>query len=96
MYLSNKVTIDRKIEKVIGPHRTCQCVMVRSLFSLLVEATVYYKFNKSMDACILLDVISQLYHAGYIVVAITSDMGSSNMDLWSQLNIGILPKTCYF
>jgi len=33
MYLSNKVAIDRKIEKVIGPHRTCQCVMVRSLFS---------------------------------------------------------------
>jgi len=95
MYLSNKVAIDRKIEKVIGPHRTCQCVMVRSLFSSWKQP-VYYKFDKSMDACTLLDIISQLYHAGYIVVAITSDMGSSNMNLWSQLNIGIPPKTCYF
>lgn len=32
MYLSNKVAVDRKKQQVVGPHKMCQCVMVRSLF----------------------------------------------------------------
>jgi len=33
IYVNNKIAIDRKLEKVIGLHKTCQCVIVRSLFA---------------------------------------------------------------
>lgn len=46
----------------------------------------FYQFNQT---------IHQLYSAGFTVVAITSDMGSGNMSLWSELNIGY-QKDCYF
>lgn len=44
----------------------------------------------------LLHVISEIYNIGYTVVAVTSDMGSGNMRLWSELEIGIAPTKCYF
>jgi len=74
IYINNKVVIDRKIEKVIGPHRTCQCVIVRSLFASWKQP-IYYQYDEAMDAKTLNNIISQLYDAGYTVVAITSDMG---------------------
>ncbi|XP_039307045.1 uncharacterized protein LOC105198981 isoform X1 [Solenopsis invicta] len=95
VYLSNKVGIDRKIQKVIGPHKTCQCVMVRSLFANWKQP-IYYDYDKAMKKDTLETIISQLYHVGYTVVAIACDMGSSNMALWSELNIEVPPKNCHF
>lgn len=49
-----------------------------------------------MTKSTLLHVISEIYNIGYTVVAVTSDMGSGNMGLWSEMGIGIAPKKCYF
>lgn len=95
VYLSNEIAINRKYEQVIGPHKTCQCVMVRSLFSNWKQP-VYFNFDEPMTESTLLHVISEMYNIGYTVIAVTSDMGSSNMGLWSEIGIGIPPKQCYF
>lgn len=95
IYINDKIAIDRKLEKVIGPHKTCQCVMVRSLFASWKQL-VYYEFDKTMDATTLNNIILKLHDAGYIVVAITSDLGPGNLKLWSQLEIGMHPQKSYF
>lgn len=69
--------------------------MIRSLFSNWRQP-VYYNFDEPMTRNTLLHVISEIYNIGYTVVAVTSDMGSGNMRLWSELEIGIAPKKCYF
>lgn len=42
-----------------------------------------------MSPDILLTVIHNLYLSNYIVVAVTCDMGPTNIKLWNKLNIGI-------
>lgn len=44
---------------------------------------------------ILEDIISELFRANFTVVAISSDMGSENIALWSKLNVGH-DKNCSF
>jgi len=80
VYLCNKIAIDCKYEQVIGSHKTCQCIMVRSLFSNWKQP-MYYNFDESMTKSTLLQVISEVYNVGYTIVAVTSDMGSGNIGL---------------
>lgn len=42
---------------------------------------------------ILLNIIKALYEIEYTVMAITSDMGATNMALWKKLNIGIMTES---
>lgn len=56
---------------------------------------VYYNFDQAMTQKILNTIISNLHEAGFIVVAITCDMGSRNMGLMSDLKVGY-DKECYF
>lgn len=69
--------------------------MVRSLFSSWKQP-IYYQYDKSMNVSTLFEIISKLHDTGYTVIAITSDMGSRNMKLWSELEIGMHPKKYYF
>lgn len=46
-----------------------------------------------MTTSILFSIIKALYEIGYIVVAITNDMGSTNMTLWKEINVGIEMST---
>lgn len=75
-------------EKVYGSHKTCLFIMARVLFKKWRQP-VYCNFDVSMSRNILFTVIQDLYEIGYIVVAVTCDMGSSNMKLWKDLNIGV-------
>lgn len=47
-----------------------------------------------MTEVILNNIISQLYESHFTVVAVTSDMGTGNISLWKQLNVG--HETCCF
>lgn len=95
IYLSNRIAIDRKMQQVVGPHKTCQCVMVRSLFSNWKQPVCYY-YDQSMTKSILYDIIARLHAVDYIVVAVTSDMGPDNMALWHELKIGVPPNKSFF
>lgn len=88
IYISNKVDLDRKEQKIYGPHKTCQFLMARSLFSTWKQP-IYYDFDQPMSKAILFTMLQMLYQIGYIVVAITYDMDSTNLKLWNELNVGI-------
>lgn len=94
IYISNKICIDPKEEKVISPHKSCQVVIVRGLFSAWKQP-VFYSFDAPMTKKILFGIIADLHDANYKVVSIVSDMGIGNQKLWSELNVAY-NKNCFF
>lgn len=95
IYILNQISINRKEEEVVWPHKTTQVMMARGLFSKWKQP-VYYKFDTPVTNKVLNDVITKLFKCGYTVVA-TSDLGSSNQKLWKSLNIGTDKKQkCFF
>jgi len=84
MHLSN---IDVKLQKIVSPNQICQVVMIRGLCNPWKQL-VFYNFDMAMNKDILMNIIDELYEAGFMVVAITSDMGL-NMTIWKNLNIGL-------
>jgi len=94
IYLNNKIAIERETQQVVGPHKTCQCVMVRSLFSNWKQP-VYYCYDTATKETIF-NIIACLYNVEYTVVAVVSDMSPGNMALWAELEIGIAPKNSFF
>lgn len=87
LYISNKLDIDRKQQKIYGPHKTCQFIMSRGLFKDWKQP-IFYNFDTVMNMEILFSVIKLLYNIGYIVIAVTCDMSSTNMKLWKELQVG--------
>lgn len=68
IYLNNKIAIERETQQVVGPHKTCQCVMVRSLFSNWKQP-VYYCYDTAMTKETIFNIIACLYNVEYTVVA---------------------------
>lgn len=73
------------MELVLEPHKTVQVMIVRGLVSNWKQP-VYYSYDSPMKE-VLHNVISILYDSGYNVVAMTSDMGSTNIALWKTLGV---------
>lgn len=88
IYISNKLDLERREQKIYGPCKTCQFVMARELFKKWKQP-VYYNYDEPMFREILFAALQRLYRVGYIVIAITCDMSPTNMKLWRDLNIGI-------
>lgn len=93
VYVSNKVDIDRREQKVYGPHKTYQFIMARGLFKKWRQP-VFYNYDTAMTREILLSVIQHLYNIGYIVIAVTCDMGPTNLKVWKELLIGVDNNDC--
>lgn len=88
VYISNKVDLERREQKIYGPHRTSQVVMARGLIGNWRQP-IYYDFDQPMTTEILFEIMTQLQETGYTVVAVTSDLGSTNTRLWKSMNIGV-------
>ncbi|XP_036148853.1 uncharacterized protein LOC105834939 isoform X2 [Monomorium pharaonis] len=88
IYISQKMEIDKKKEKVIGPHKTVQVGMVRGLFHKWKQI-IFYDYDKPLSKNIVNNVISELYEATYIVVAFTCDLGPTNTKVLNNINVGI-------
>jgi hypothetical protein len=56
---------------------------------------VFYKFDQLMTVEIIKDIITVLYHAGFMVVAMVCDIGTTNMKVRSSLNV-CHDKNCSF
>lgn len=52
-----------------------------------MKTTVYYQFDQNMTKSIILDVIVALYRIGFIVIARTCDLGSTNQAVLRELEI---------
>lgn len=86
MYISNKVDLERREQKIYGPHKKCQFVMARGLIGNWRQP-IFYSFDQPMTKEMLLEVIRCLQETSYTVVA--SDLGSTNACLWKSMNIGV-------
>lgn len=75
----------QKTAKKLGSHRSCQIVMARDLLKQSKQP-IFYKFDYPMTPNIL-NIIAELYDSEF-TVAITSDMGTGNITLWSKVNAG--------
>lgn len=87
LYICNKLDMDRKLQKVYGPYKTCHFIMARGLLKNWRQP-IFYKFDTQMSREILFTVIQRLYDMDYIVIAVTCDMSPTNMKLWKELEIG--------
>lgn len=88
IYISNILDLERREQKIYGPHKTCQFVMARGLFSKWKQP-IYYQYSQAMTKDILMNIITALHKIYYTVVAVTSDLGPTNIALWNELNIGV-------
>ncbi|XP_003426107.5 uncharacterized protein LOC100678215 [Nasonia vitripennis] len=76
--------------------KNCQICIVRGLFYKWIQP-IYYSFDKTLTTNIVKEIISKLYDAEYIVVAITSNYQSFDDQIWTDLNIGVQnSRKCYF
>lgn len=91
VYISNKIDIERE-QKVYGSHKNCQVIMARVLFSKW-KMPIFYNFSTAMNKEILFDAIKNLHKIGYTVIAISCDMCTTNMGLWSELEVRLIKKS---
>ncbi|CAI6376209.1 unnamed protein product [Macrosiphum euphorbiae] len=87
-YISHRICYDKKFEKVYGPHRCVQTVVARGLLSNWKQP-IFYNYDTSMTKELLNNIIQALHENGFNVIAIVSDMGSSNVGLWRDMGISI-------
>lgn len=81
-------TYDKGTDTIHEPKQRLQCAMLRGLTSPWKQL-VYYNFDTHMTKDILEEIIIKVEEAGLIVVAMVSDMGSSNLKLLRTLGVNI-------
>jgi len=52
VYISNKVDLERREQKIYGPHKSCQFVMIRGVFGNWKQP-IFYEFSQQMTKSIL-------------------------------------------
>lgn len=62
--------------------------MIRGLAKAWKQV-VYYAFDTNMTKDILFYIIMQVEAAGFFVVVMVSDLGSTNVSLWNSLGISV-------
>lgn len=88
MSIKSSYEYDQISDAIITPSKNVQVVMARGLFAAWKQP-VYYNFDCKMTISILNQIIKALKKVNYNVVAIVSDMATSNQKLWDDLMIGI-------
>jgi len=84
-------TYDRKSVEVSGPHsqlQLLQVVMARGLFGKWKQP-IYVAFDQKISKDLLLQIITEVYNAGYTTVACVHDCGGVYIGLWRELEISI-------
>lgn len=86
-YLSEDIAYDPSGDKIVGG-KTVQVVMARGLTGNWKQP-IYFDFDQEMTRHIFESLVKELYQAGFIVVAATSDMGSTNRGFWTDMGINV-------
>ncbi|KFM75205.1 Transposable element P transposase, partial [Stegodyphus mimosarum] len=86
MNVDSRICYDQAEDKIVGPHRNVQVIMVRGLFASWKQP-IYFDFDTQMTAELLKKTILSLAEIGYNVVAVVSDLGGRNRAVWSELQI---------
>ncbi|KFM72767.1 Transposable element P transposase, partial [Stegodyphus mimosarum] len=78
MNVGSRICYDQAEDKIVGPHRNVQVVMVRGLHASWKQP-IYFDFDTQMKAEVLKDIIITLAEIGYYVVAAVADLGGRNL-----------------
>lgn len=77
---------DAKSDRLLAPANYVQVIMARGFFENW-KKPLFYSYDAKLTKEILDTIISKLHAIKYHVIAIVSDLGGGNRDLWSQLKI---------
>lgn len=77
---------DKASDHLYSPKKSVQCALVRGLTGSWKQI-IYYKFDCPMTKELLFELITHVEAAGFPVVAMVSDMSSTNLALWKSLNV---------
>jgi len=87
VYIAHDICFDKAAQQVLGPHKTVQVVMARGLCKSWKQP-IFYSYDTPMTKEILNELISKLLLiSGFLVVAVVSDMGTTNMGMWKSMGI---------
>jgi hypothetical protein len=86
VYLRKEMSYDNQEDCIIGPHQRANTMLLRGIFKRW-KIPVWYQFDSNLSKDLLFDIIKEVEGAGYHVVSITSDMGSTNLGLAKKLGI---------
>ena len=86
VYLKRDISWQQLFDKIIGPHRAANVMILRGLCKKF-KLPIWYKFDYQMTPEELFNIIKCVEEAGFHVVAVTSDMGPSNQGLAKKLGI---------
>lgn len=76
-------------DEILGPYNYMQVVMARGLFSNWKQP-IFIAFDTKITQEILFNIITELHHISFNVVACVSDCGASNVGLWKVLGVDII------
>lgn len=79
---------DQGKDTLYEPKQKVQCVMLRGVAAPWKQI-IYFNFDTDMTKDILFDLIQKVETAGFIIVSMVSDLGSTNMRLWKALDINL-------
>ena len=84
---------NQQADQVVGPHKAANVMIMRGLFKSF-KMPVWYMFDTQLTPDELRKIIQCVEDAGFHVVSVTSDMGSSNQGLARDLGITV-NNTCF-
>ncbi|XP_071519277.1 transposable element P transposase isoform X4 [Panulirus ornatus] len=84
--LSKQWSYDKASDKIYGPHKSVQFVMLRGVFAPWKQI-IFYEFDCPMTKKILFDLIVRVEAAGFPVVATVNDLRPTNVRLWNTLDV---------
>lgn len=86
IFLTEAFQYDASLDYVKKPSKRVQVVTARGLLKSWKQP-VFYRFDCDMQCDILSHIIHALRAVGYNVIAMVTDMGSTNRSLWKALGV---------
>lgn len=94
MSIASEWSYDKGKDILYKPHDKVQVVMLSGLVGKWKQP-IYYDYDVSNMQRILLTLIEEVELAGYPVVAIVHDLGSSNLKMWKDFGIDPVGKKTF-
>ena len=92
MSIARSMEYDKHSDTVYGPNHNLCVFMIRSLF-LSWKQPIHMDFDLSLGKNLLCRIIGEVESAGFVVVALVSDMGSQNQKLFARTGVR-LQESC--
>ena len=86
MSIMQDISYSRFLDRVFGPNRRLEVLMLRGLFRKWKQP-VYFNFDTPENSELFYKILEAVQSFGFTVRACVSDMGAENRKLWKELNV---------